>query len=97
MTVIVHFLRNCVIITGFHLDESVPKDGLDAERIASCETQTIQIVRNLNVFYQFRRNCYTTSVSLSCSKVSQGIFAILAILEPRLAASFMKESKPVFF
>ena len=46
--------------------------------------------------HQFRRNYYSTTVSLTCSKMNQRILEILAILEPRLATFLMNESKPGF-
>ena len=77
--------------------ESVLEDGLNAEGTTPVKHKLFPIVRNLYVLHQFRRNCYSTRVSLNCSIESQGFFGILATLEPHLAASFMDESKPVFF
>ena len=72
-------------------------DGLDSECTTLLKNILFPMVWNPTVPRQLWVNCYSTRVSLNCSKVSQGIFGILAILEPRLAASFMDESKPVFF
>ena len=47
--------------------------------------------------HQLRVNCYSTRVSLNCSEASQGICRTFTVLEPRLAASLMSKSKPMFF
>ena len=78
-------------------NESDLKDGLDAERTTLVKHKLLPILRNWFVLHQNRRNRYSTRVSLNCSKVSQWILGILAMFEPRLVASFMDESKPVFF
>ena len=49
------------------------------------------------MLHQLKRNCNSTNVSLNCSKISQWIFEILAILELRLVTSFMGVSKTIFF
>ena len=46
--------------------------------------------------HQFRRCHIPTSVSLNCTNVHQGIMGILAVLEPRLVASFIYVLKPIF-
>ena len=53
------------------------------------------IVRNSNVLHQFNVNWFSARVSLNCSRVSQGILWILAVLESCLAASFTSKSKPL--
>ena len=54
-------------------NESVLWDGLDAERKDPVKNVFLPIVRNQNVSHQLRVNCYSTSVSLKCLKVRQGI------------------------
>ena len=104
IAVIVHFLRNLVIITGFSSSESLPKrvsgvkktvcvvrpcfasptwnesvlmDGLDAERTAPVKTKMPSCAKNLNLCLHCNR-----------SKIKKRCFGILAMIEPRLAASF---------
>ena len=68
---------------------------MDAERTTPVKHILFPIAKNHHVPHQLRLNCYSTRVSLNCPKVRQGNFGILAILEPRLDASWMNESKPV--
>ena len=116
MAVIMHFLRNRVIITGSSSSESrCEEDGLSSsvaflstwnesvlwdefgtERTAPLKNIFHPIVKNQNVLHQLRVNCCSTRVSLNCSDVNQGILGILAVLEPRLDASLMNKSKPMF-
>ena len=78
-------------------NESVLQDGLDAERTTLVQHKLFPFARNHNVPNQFRCHCCSTRVSLNFSKISQGFFGILAILEPRLAAPFMDVSKSICF
>ena len=50
-------------------NESVLKDGLDAERTTTVKHKLCPMTMNINVRHQFRCNCYSTRVSLNCSKV----------------------------
>ena len=68
-------------------NESVLKGGVDVEGTTLVERKLFPIVRNSNVHHQFKRNCYLIRVSLNRSKISQIMFGILAVLEPRLATS----------
>ena len=63
----------------------------------SCETQTLSNRKELKRAPSIQAQLLSTRVSLNCSKASQGIVWILAILEPRLATSFMDVSKPICF
>ena len=122
MTVVVHFLRNCAIITRFFFigistkrvkwceedslppfvaflstrNQSVLKDRLNADRTTPVKNILLPVVRNPNVPHQLRVNWYSTRVSLNCSKVSQGIFGILAVLESCRPALFMKSRSKCF-
>ena len=122
MTVVVQFLRNCVIITRLFFvgistkrvkwceQDSLPsfvafmstrnqynlKDRLNAEKDNLCE-KNFPNLRNSNILHQPKVTWHSTRVSLNCSKVSQGFFGILTILESCLAASVMDKSKPVLF
>ena len=71
-------------------NQSVLKDRLDAEGATPAKDILFPILKNSSVPHQLRVNWYSTRVSLNCSRVSQGIFGILAVLE---SASFMNKSK----
>ena len=73
-----------------------PPYRLDAGRTTTVKNILLPIVRNQNVIHQLRVNCHCTRVSLNCLEASQGIFGILTVLEPRLAASLKNKSKPIF-
>ena len=91
IAMIVHFLGNSEVITGYFFtlifterverceedglssilvlfpscNESVLKDGLNAEGTTPVKHNLFPIFGNFNVPHQFRRNCYSTRVSLN--------------------------------
>ena len=73
------------------------KDGLDVKTTTSMEYKLFPITWNCDVPHQPWCNHVSTSVSLNCTDVLQGLFEILAVLEPRLVISFINMSKPILF